>query len=679
MDKKAFNRPIDICRAKIADPFWGVAQETVRREVIPYLWEALNDRIPNAPPSFCVHNFRAAARMLERSKTQEFVWPSYTFKGFRALPQDPDSPDPDKHYGFAFQDSDFFKWVEAASYALANHPDRELESKLEEAVDIVCAAQHESGYLNTYYIVNGIDGAFTYLKDNHELYCLGHLIESAIALYQSTGKDKLLKTACRYAAFVLQRFGPEEGKCRGYPGHEELELALAKLYEATGKREYLELGRFFIDQRGTTPNFFLLEDRQRAEKNGEHYPPDDVSRYAYYQADKPVREQTEAVGHAVRAAYLYAGMADISRLTLDENLFAACGRLWDDIVQKKLYITGGIGSTAVGETFSFPYDLPNDTAYSETCAAIALAIFARRMLQICPKSEYADVMELALYNTVLAGMALDGKSFFYVNPLEVVPQACGADARLEHVKPVRQKWFGCACCPPNIARTVSSIAAYAFTENENTLFVHLYIGSQITKRVGNKELQLNLESEFPWRGSAAIRINAASPVRCTLAFRVPGWCKNYAVTLPDGIERLERNGYVYVVGTWKDGDQIKLDFPMEIHMRAANPNVREDYGLAAITRGPLCYCMEQADNSDNLHSYRLNAELAGAATEKIIEIGGRQMVLLELPGYKQEIIPGGTLYMSYTKPQEKPVNLKLIPYFAWANRGEEEMRVWLRI
>ena len=266
-----------------------------------------------------------------------------------------------------------------------------------------------------------------------------------------------------------------------------------------------------------------------------------------------------------------------------------------------------------------------------------------------------------------------------LTPLEVVPQACGADARLEHVKPVRQKWFGCACCPPNIARTVSSIAAYAFTENENTLFVHLYIGSQITKRVGNKELQLNLESEFPWRGSAAIRINAASPVRCTLAFRVPGWCKNYAVTLPDGIERLERNGYVYVVGTWKDGDQIKLDFPMEIHMRAANPNVREDYGLAAITRGPLCYCMEQADNSDNLHSYRLNAELAGAATEKIIEIGGRQMVLLELPGYKQEIIPGGTLYMSYTKPQEKPVNLKLIPYFAWANRGEGEMRVWLRI
>ena len=434
MDKSKFSRPIDIGRVKVTDPFWNTVQETVRREVIPYQWEALNDRVPGAEPSFCMHNFRAAARLMERKSQPGFTEPAYTFRSFQTLPEDKSNPDPDKFYGFVFQDSDFYKWVEAAAYSLCNHPDPELEATVDGAIDVICAAQHESGYLDTYYILNGMDGSFTNLKDHHELYCLGHLMESAAAYYMATGKDRLLGAAKRYADYVGECFGPEEGKRKGYPGHEIAEMALFRLYEITGEEKYLALGKFFLDQRGTEPNYFLEEERLR---EGRHEPKGDTAPYAYYQAHKPVREQDEAVGHAVRAGYLYSGMADVARLTGDDSMLAACNRLWDNIVKKKLYITGGIGGTAVGEAFSYPYDLPNDTAYSESCAAISLAFFARRMLEISPVSQYADVMELAMYNTVLSGMALDGKSFFYVNPLEVDPAACKADTRLEHVEPVR--------------------------------------------------------------------------------------------------------------------------------------------------------------------------------------------------------------------------------------------------
>ena len=680
MDQKEFSRPMDIRRVRVTDPFWGTAQETVRREVIPYQWEALNDRVEGAEPSFCMHNFRAAARLMERKAKPGFTEPGYTFRGFQTLPEDKEHPDPDKFYGFVFQDSDFYKWVEAAAYSLSCHPDPELESTVDGAIDIICAAQHESGYLDTYYILNGMDGAFTNLKDHHELYCLGHLVESAVAYYNATGKDKLLGAACRYADYVGRCFGPEEGKRKGYPGHEIAEMALVRLYEATGEQKYLDLSRFFLDQRGSSPNYFLEEEKRRARDEGRHEPKNDAAPYAYYQAHKPVREQDEAVGHAVRAGYLYSGMADVARLTGDEELFAACRRLWDNIVKKKLYITGGIGGTAVGEAFSYPYDLPNDTAYSETCAAISLAFFARRMLETAPMSEYADVMERCLYNTVMAGMALDGKSFFYVNPLEVSPAACKADTRLGHVEPQRQKWFGCACCPPNIARIVSSAAAYAFTEREDTLFTHLYMGSEITKQVGGTRLKLSLESFLPWEGTASMTVHTDAPARCTLAFRLPGWCGSPSVIGPDGMERWEKDGYVYFSGEWRDGDRIELNFPMEVRLNAANPRVREDMGRVAVTRGPICYCLEQADNGENLHLLRLDANAAEDADISRIEIGGQEMASLTLKGFRQELPEeNAPLYTAYAPPRETPARLKFIPYYAWANRGEGEMSVWVRI
>lgn len=680
MERRFFSDPLDLKRVRITDRFWHAEQELVRTQVIPYQWEALNDRVEGAEPSYCMHNFRTAARMMaeKREKGAAYREPAYTFRGFQAVPEDPAHPDPDRFYGFVFQDTDFSKWIEAVAYSLTWHPDPELERTADKAIELVCAAQHDSGYLDTYYIINGMDRAFTNLRDHHELYCLGHLAEGAVAYWQATGKDKLLRAACRFADCVAERFGPEPGKSRGYPGHEIAEMALVRLYEATGEKKYLDLSRFFLDQRGKKPCFFDEEQRRRCEYEGRPYIPD--TNHAYHQAHLPVREQSEAVGHAVRAGYLYAGMADVAKRTGDEALFAACRRLWDSITREKLYITGGVGGTVHGEAFSYPFDLPNDAAYSETCAAIALIFFARRMLEISPQAAYADVMELALYNTALAGMALDGKSFFYVNPLESVPSACRRDKRLEHVQPVRQRWFGCACCPPNIARLISSVAAYAYTENRDTLWTHLYMGSTVTRQVDGRTLHLEMSSEMPWQGRAVMTVHTDAPVHCTLAFRLPGWCKTPSVQGPEGMERTDRDGYCYLTGDWAEGDAVRLTFPMEAHYIVASPRVRENIGKAAVLRGPIVYCAEEADNGSDLHLYRLDPSRPAEVRAVREEIQGFPVTVLQVPGVKEAaVLPEGALYGAYAPPAQERTVLKLIPYFAWANRGEGEMRVWMRV
>lgn len=734
MRAENYSRPLDLRNVSVTDEFWGREQELVRTEVIPYQWEALNDRIPEAAPSYCMRNFKVAGRMMreKREKGAGFEAPAYTFRGFEALPEDPANPDPDRFYGFVFQDSDFAKWIEAVGYSLLNHPDEELEKTADEAIDIVCAAQAENGYLDTYYIINGMDRSFTNLRDHHELYCFGHLAEGAAAYYQATGKDKLLLAAERYADFICERFGPEEGKCKGYPGHEIAEMALARLYELTGEQKYLDLSRFFLDMRGTKPYYFDIEEKERAGHEGRPYKePGEELRFQYHQAHVPVREQSEAVGHAVRAVYLYSGMADVARLTGDEAMFAACERLWNSIVNEKLYVTGGIGGTHIGEAFSFPYDLPNDTAYSETCAAIGLAFFARRMLELQADSRYGDVMEQALYNTVLAGMALDGKSFFYVNPLEVLPEGCEKDERKRHVKSVRQKWFGCACCPPNIARIVSSIGAYVYTAGQDTLYTHLYAGSNVTVSLNGKQLDMRLESKFPWEGRVKAVLHAEGDVQGTLAFRIPGWCREMTAEVRETVQgghsvarcrvkrgvaggksckmsiRVER-GYLYLTGEWKDGYEIYLDMPMEVRCVAANTRVRENVGRVAFMRGPICYCMEEADNGRDLHLLRVDMKKTGlqAAMSSSDDVGqaaalqethagaqagmpgitvetsrelGHEMRVLKIPGLRQ--LPSGetaALYGDYAPAEEQETTLTFVPYYAWNNRGEGEMSVWVR-
>lgn len=670
MDQKEYSRPLSLRNIQVTDGFWKGEMELVRREVIPYQWAALNDQVEGAAPSFCMHNFKAAGKLNreKREKGAAFEEPKYTFRGFEALPEDPAHLE-ERFYGFVFQDSDFSKWIEAVGYSLTQHPDPELERIADGAIDIVCGAQQEDGYLDTYYIINGGDRIFSNLKDHHELYCFGHLTEGAVAYFQATGKDKLLKAAEKFADYVAAYFGPEDGKCKGYPGHEIAEMALVRLYETTGNRKYLELGRYFVEERGKRPYYFDREQPEE-EKGGE------TLRYAYYQAHLPVRKQEEAVGHSVRAVYLYSGMADVARLTGDETLYRACERLWNSIVNEKMYITGGIGGTHIGESFSFPYDLPNDTAYAETCASIGLVFFARRMLEIAPDAKYANVMERALYNGILSGMALDGKSFFYVNPLEVNPEACHRDERKFHVKPVRQKWFGCACCPPNLARLVSSIGAYAFTENENTLFVHLYAGSTLTKRVNGKDVDVCIESGFPWNGDVKVKVRAQG-TDFVLALRIPDWCDRYERKGAEGAQTEEKNGYLYVKKDWGEEECLELSFPMEVRLIAASPLVREDIGKAAVTRGPIVYCLEETDNGKDLHLVSIAEDGCPAVSEKTI--CGVPVKTVELNGFRQKRDENRGLYRVIQPAEKEPVRLKFVPYYTWANRGENEMQVWTRI
>ncbi len=678
MNRENFTTPISLRDITVTDEFWKNEMELVRKEVITYQWEALNDRVVGAAPSYCMHNFKVAGKMNAEKlqKGAAYEEPKYTYRGFEALPEDPNHIE-DKFYGFVFQDSDFSKWIEAVAYSLTQHPDAELERIADGAIDIVCAAQQEDGYLDTYYIINGKDKIFTNLKDHHELYCFGHLTEGAVAYYQATGKDKLLKAAQRFADFIYDRFNDETGKCKGFPGHEIAEMALVRLYEVTGCEKYLKLSKIFIDRRGTKPYYFDSENHDADKKNGME------TKYSYYQAHVPVREQNEAVGHAVRAVYLYSGMADIARLTGDEGLYKACEKLWDSITERKLYITGGIGGTHIGESFSFDYDLPNDTAYAETCASIGLVFFARRMLEIKPDAKYANVMERVLFNSVLSGMDIDGKSFFYVNPLEVNPIACHKDERKFHVKPIRQKWFGCACCPPNLARLISSVGMYGFSENENTLFTHLYIGAELVKKVGDTDVQVSIKSGFPWNGKVDIAVKAKD-TDFVLALRIPEWCDE----LPENMRQMgyEKDGYIYISREWSDEDLISVDFPMKAVLVQSNPNVRENIGKVALVRGPVVYCLEEMDNGKDLHLLSIKQNTEFKLTEDTIK--GLPVIKIQAEGEKiinstatdsdADKEGNRSLYSTAAYNEKQDVTLTFVPYFTWANRGENEMQVWVR-
>lgn len=670
MENEKINYPINLTAFTVEDSFWSREIELVRKEVIPYQWLALNDQVPGAEPSFCMHNFKVAGKLKQKRITFGNTYGKAKELPFKwgAKPKDPLKLE-DQFYGFVFQDSDFSKWIEAVAYSLTQYPDKELEAIADEAIEVVCAAQLENGYLDTYYIISDFDQAFTDLRDAHELYCFGHLVEGACAYYQATGKDKLLRAAIKFADYVYSQFGTEEGKIHGYPGHEIAEMALIRLYEITGEEKYLKLSKYFVEERGKKPYYFDTELNRMSEI--EHL---EDERYFYHQANRPIREMEEAVGHAVRAVYFYSGVADVARTTGDEELFATCDRLFDNIIKKRMYVTGGIGSTHLGEAFTFDYDLPNDTAYAETCASIGLIFFARRMLQMKVDRKYSDIMELALYNGVLSGMALDGKSFFYVNPLAVYPESCKKDERKFHVKSVRQKWFGCACCPPNIARLLSSIVSYAFTENEDTAFIHLYMGGSLRKKYKDGEIAFHVESNFPWDGHVRIHVTCQCEkgVSGRLALRIPGWCRDEAI-IPNGVVE---DGYVYLNRVWKEGDTLELDFPMKARAIMANTHVRENTGKLCLKRGPLVYCLEEADNGANLQDLTWNPgadlkvepfEIEGFYMNRILGTGRRTV---ESSGDED-------LYMDYDirKTQEK--TLTFVPYFAWNNRGEGEMQVWV--
>lgn len=642
----------DLHKLKISDPFLGQYQQLVRDVVIPYQWETLNDRVSEAEPSHAIANFRIAAG-LERG---EF-------------------------YGMVFQDSDVAKWLEAVAWSLCQKPDAELERTADEVIALVAAAQCDDGYLNTYFTVKAPTERWTNLAECHELYCAGHMIEAGVAYFQGTGKRSLLEVVCRLADHIDSVFGPSDHQLHGYPGHPEIELALMRLYDVTQEPRYLALAKYFVEARGTQPHFYDIEYEKRGRTSywNTYGPAWMVKDKAYSQAHQPIAEQQTAIGHAVRFVYLMTGVAHLARLSQDEGKRQDCLRLWNNMAQRQLYITGGIGAQSSGEAFSSDYDLPNDTVYAESCASIGLMMFARRMLEMDANSQYADVMERALYNTVLGGMALDGKHFFYVNPLEVHPKTLAFNHVYDHVKPVRQRWFGCACCPPNIARVLTSLGHYIYTLRDDALFINLYVGNSMAFPVGDKELQLRISGNYPWQEQVTITITSPAAVEHTLALRLPDWCDAPQLTLNgEALSGEVRQGYFYAHRRWQEGDTLVLTLPMPVRRVYGNPQVRQQAGKVAIQRGPLVYCLEEADNGEGLH----NLSLPAGSTFRVFEGKGifAHKMLIQAEGYsrnaaKSENPPLWQYDRAPAAPQAK--TLTFIPWFSWANRGEGEMRIWV--
>lgn len=645
-------KDVDQKQIELRDQFWSKYENLIREVAIPYQWDALNDKADSKQPSHAIKNFKIAAG-LEKG---EF-------------------------YGCVFQDSDVAKWLEGVSYSLENNPDEKLEALADQTIDIIEKAQQPDGYLDTYFIIKEPTKRWTNLCYCHELYCAGHMIEAGVAYYKATGKTKLLNVVSRLADHIDTVFGPEEQKLKGYPGHQEIELALVKLYKVTQNKKYLNLSKYFIEQRGKEPYYFDEEWEKRVKTdNGQLCNSDAPSKgKEYNQTHLPVKKQDKAVGHAVRAVYMYTAMADLAAETGDKELLAASHRLWDNIENTQMYITGGIGSANIGEAFTFDYNLPNDTVYAETCASIGLIFFANRMLHLEANSKYADVMERVLYNNILASVAMDGKHFFYVNPLEVWPEACEKDPAKFHVKPVRQSWFGCACCPPNLVRLIESLRSYIYTYGENSVYVNLYIGSSARFDIGQNEICLTQKTNYPWDGTVGFELATGKPAEFALALRLPGWCQSAKVSVNDkeiDIRSCLTGGYITINRVWQNSDNVKLELDMPVQIVAANPQVRADAGKAAIQRGPVVYCLEEADNGGNLSAISLNknSNLKASFDKDLLD----GVVVIEGTAMRVDEDSWGTkLYKPYVC-SEKEVGIKAIPYFAWGNRTNGEMQIWTR-
>ncbi len=672
-------KQIPLQRVQLTGGLLAEKQALVRQKVIPYQWKALHDQIPEAEPSHAIQNLRIAA-----------------------------GKEHGDFYGMVFQDSDIAKWLEAVAYTLATHPSAELEASADEIIALLAEAQDKEGYLNTYFTLKEPEKRWTNLAECHELYCIGHFIEAGVAYFQATKKRTLLDCMIKAVDQIDSIFGPEPEKLKGYPGHQEIELALVRLYGVTGKPKHLQLALYFITQRGQQPHYFDIEWEQRGRVD--HWPHFHAMDTSYSQSHLPVVEQSVAVGHAVRAVYMYSAMADLATQkilaevmsTADSENFAntastqaklkeACETLWHNVAEKQMYITGGIGSSGHQEAFTFDYDLPNDRAYTETCASIGLIFWAQRMFQLHNKASYIDIMERALYNGVLSGISEDGEKFFYVNPLEVQPEACNTRHDLHHVKPTRQSWFGCACCPPNIARLLASIGGYLYSVHKNDLYVHMYNSSSVTWSQG---LTITVETDYPWDETVRLTFSETADTSTatnhtgTLFLRIPGWCNQYELLVnqkPYTIQPCQdkprnpalnqipmKHGYLQIHRDWQAGDTVELKLTMPVERVYSNAHMRNTAGKVALQRGPVVYCLEEVDNGTNLPALSLPKTADITAVQQKRASG---IMVLQAQGLRMDSTEA--LYTT-TPHQQQPVSLTFVPYYSWNNRGDGEMLVWLR-
>jgi uncharacterized protein len=564
----------------------------------------------------------------------------------------------EKHEGIFYDDSDVFKALEAIAYSLKNHPNPEMEKKADEWIDKIAAAQLPDGYINTYYSLGRMDERWSDMS-MHEDYNGGHLIEAAVAYYQVTGKRKLLDVAIRFADHFDSLFGPE--KKHWVTGHQELELALVKLYNTTKNKKYLDLSYWLLEERG--------------HKYAKGYTWTDWRDTAYAQDVVPVREQTEITGHAVRAMYMYTGAADVAALTGDEGYMKAMKTVWEDVVYRNLYVTGGIGSSGSNEGFGTDYELPNEQAYCETCASVGMVYWNQRMNLLTGDSKFIDVLERSLYNGARDGLSLNGDRFFYGNPL-------ASDGRHN-----RREWFGTACCPANIARLVSSLGDYIYGFSDKGIWVNLYIGSNTTAKIGKNEVPLNMETNYPWDGKIKITVNPKSKSKFAMNLRIPGWAQGEAV--PGDLFVFEdktktnftisvngkpvsykmENGYAVIERDWKKGDVVDFNLPMEVKRIVSRPEVKQDIDRVALQRGPLVYCVEGADNNNQAWNLILPDQATFQTTYQKDLLEGITTIQFDAPAV--QISDDGQSVKTEVK------KITAIPYYSWCNRGQNQMQVWL--
>ena len=647
MSKNAASRaaPVPLKQVSIEGGFWGERQRVNRDVTIPAIYQKLEET--GRIESWALNN--------------------------------PGDFTPNQPPGVRiFWDSDSGKWLESVAYSLTTHPDAALQAQADALIDAIEGAQSEDGYLNTYFPAVNPEARWSNLRDWHEMYNAGHLIEAAVAYAGATGKTKLLDVLVRFTDHIANTFGVEAGKRRGYGGHPEIELALVKLYRETGEQRFLDLASYFVDERGKAPHYYDQEAHARGESPDEYW----AQTYRYCQAHLPLREHTEANGHSVRACYLYAGIADVALETGDADLMALSKLLWDDLTSHQMYVHGGVGPSHHNEGFTFAYDMPTETAYCETCAAIALAFWAHRMFHIDQDAKYIDIMERAIFNSSLSGLSHDGRQFFYANPLAAHPgvNPMGRwDSIISGGHYRRVDWYHCPCCPPNISRLIASIGEYTYSQAGDRVYAQLYHDNAVDLEIAGQRVNLRQATAYPWDGAIRFTLSIEKPAAFELALRIPEWCSDYRLSVNGkAVNAATERGYVILSREWNDGDAIDLTLSMPVERVLPHPSIRQTAGQIALQRGPIVYCLEEIDNGTRLANACIAADAPLEAAFDAALFGG--VSVINGQASRIERANGGDLYQygSRADMQSESFAFRAIPYYLWANRAPGEMRVWIR-
>ena len=645
---------------RITSKFWSRYRDMAVRQALPYQWRALNDEVPVDVPQGASWG----------DNGEQF---SHSLRNLRIVA----GRQQGDFSGQPFQDTDVSKWLEAASYALRLKSEGidigELEAHVEESLELFADAQDDDGYLDTKFELDlPSSQRFKGLRWSHELYTMGHFIEAAVAHFEATGSRKALDIARKAAQCIDDHFGDEDGKVHGPDGHPEIELALARLYEATGERQWLDLAAWFIRVRGVDPDFFDRQDREGGPRiyDDLHMP------LSYFIADKPVLKLDEAQGHAVRLIYLATTIAKIGKLLDDSDMLATAQRLWDDIVDHKMYVTGNVGSCQVGESFTYDDDLPNDVNYGETCASVGMLFYGRAMMETDPKGSVADVMERQLFNGMLAGVQLDGTRYFYVNPLEADPVASQGNPIKRHILTRRAGWFDCACCPANLIRLLTSLDRYLYTVMDDIIYAHQFIANTADFGEGFIVEQTQVGEGYPWSGDIDFHVSNPQGLHKKLAIRIPVWCGDWSVTvneLPVDVPVID--GFI-TIGVAQDATDIHVSLDMSTRYIRASTDVKADMGKLAVARGPVVYCMEQTDNEAPLWMDSLNVESKVDEEYRSDLLDGVEVLSIE--GSRYEPVRNGLYHAATDALAQHRETLTMIPYYAWCNREEGQMQVWVR-